>query len=171
MSEAPLAARECLLADAEATHALGMALASAASPGRIALHGPLGAGKTALVRGLLAGLGHRGRVKSPTYTLVEPYELPGLRVTHWDLYRLGSPEELEALGWRDAGHEEELMAIEWPERAGGLLGTVDLDLTLAYAGDGRLARLAAGTERGARWLAAALPENDWRTDPGAFARK
>jgi tRNA threonylcarbamoyladenosine biosynthesis protein TsaE len=160
MSEAPLAVRECLLPDPEATHALGLALASAARPGRIALRGPLGAGKTALVRALLEGLGHRGRVKSPTYTLVEPYELSGLRVTHWDLYRLGSPEELEALGWRDAGSEAELMAIEWPERAGGWLGTVDLDLTLAYAGEGRRATLKAGTARGARWLLAALPEND-----------
>jgi tRNA threonylcarbamoyladenosine biosynthesis protein TsaE len=164
MSEVSLAVRECALADAEATHALGVTLAIGARPGRLALHGPLGAGKTALVRGLLAGLGHLGRVKSPTYTLVEPYELPALRVTHWDLYRLGSPEELEALGWRDAGHEDELMAIEWPERAGPLLGTVDLDLSLAHAGEGRLARLVARTLRGAQWLAEAFPENDRRTD-------
>lgn len=169
MSQVPLAMRECVLPDAEATHALGVALAAAARPGRLALHGPLGAGKTALVRGLLAGLGHHGRVKSPTYTLVEPYELPELRVTHWDLYRLGSPEELEALGWRDAGHEEELMAIEWPERAGALLGQVDLDLSLAYAGEGRAASLRAGTRRGAQWLEEALPENGRRTDGAGLA--
>lgn len=141
------------LADEAATLALGRSLAAVVGPGTIGLEGELGAGKTCLVRGLLRGLGYQGRVKSPTYTLVEPYATAGLAVSHWDLYRLGTPDELEALGIREAGANE-LRVIEWPERAGERLRDLDLRIRIEYAGGGRRARLQARSERGKSWLRA-----------------
>ena len=101
------------------------------------LHGDLGTGKTTLVRGILRGLGHEGSVKSPTYTLIEPYEPGGRAVYHLDLYRLGDPEELEYLGLRDLLGGEGLVLVEWPERAGSALPPADLEVRIAYAGEGR----------------------------------
>lgn len=102
------------------------------------LHGDLGTGKTTLVRGILRGLGHVGAVKSPTYTLIEPYEPKGRPVFHLDLYRLGDPEELEYLGLRDLLGGENLLLVEWPERAAGnALPPADLDIRIAYAAEGR----------------------------------
>ncbi len=101
------------------------------------LHGDLGTGKTTLVRGILRGLGHAGSVKSPTYTLIEPYEPGGRAVYHLDLYRLGDPEELEYLGLRDLLGAEGLILVEWPERAGTALPPADLEVRIAYAGEGR----------------------------------
>ncbi|GAB4288643.1 MAG: hypothetical protein Kow0096_01170 [Thiohalomonadaceae bacterium] len=146
---------ELQLADAVATEALGAALARCAADGGLLLflHGNLGAGKTTLVRGYLQGLGHGGTVKSPTYTLVEPYELAGRSVYHCDLYRLGDAEELEFLGIRDYLAGTAQCLVEWPERGAGVLPVADLELTLEYQAAGRLARIQAGTERGGAILA------------------
>jgi tRNA threonylcarbamoyladenosine biosynthesis protein TsaE len=114
----------------------------------ITLQGELGAGKTTLVRGLLRGLGHQGKVKSPTYTLVEPYELGERRVYHFDLYRLGAAEELDDIGLRDYLDAEALCLVEWPERGTARLPAPDLQLVLNHAGDARTVALAAGSPRG-----------------------
>jgi tRNA threonylcarbamoyladenosine biosynthesis protein TsaE len=117
---------------------LGRRLAAHAPPGTVVfLHGELGAGKTTLVRGFLRALGHQGAVKSPTFTLVEPYQLNGRRVFHFDLHRLADPGELEFLGMRDYLDGEALCLVEWPERAAGLLGEPDLDVHIHYAGRAR----------------------------------
>ncbi|AGA90470.1 ATPase, YjeE family [Thioflavicoccus mobilis 8321] len=121
----------------------------------IFLEGDLGAGKTTLVRGILRGLGHRGAVKSPTYTLIEPYELGGRLVYHLDLYRLGDPQELEYLGLRDLLDEDALVLVEWPERGAGILPGADVTVRILYAGyASRTLELAAGTDRGRTVLAA-----------------
>ena len=128
----------CLLADEEATLAFGACLAAALGAGGIiTLRGNLGSGKTTLSRGLLRALGHKGAVKSPTYTLVEPYEIGVRKIFHYDLYRLNDPAELEYLGLRDFIDNQALTLIEWPEKGEPLLPPVDLDLTLAVAGTGR----------------------------------
>ena len=143
-----------VLDSAAATEALGARLARRLRPGCVLeLHGDLGAGKTTLARGLLHALGHRGAVKSPTYTLVEPYQIGTWRVFHWDLYRLADPEELEFLGLRDQLDGEAALLIEWPERGLGELPAADLVISLGYAGAGRAARLEARSPRGAGMLA------------------
>ncbi len=142
-----------ILPDAEATEALGSVLAARA-PAHcvIYLHGDLGAGKTTLVRGLLRRLGHQGPVPSPTYTLLEPYELEGRTVLHLDLYRLSDPGELDYLGFRDYLARPLLMLVEWPGRGGDALPPADLEVTLDYSGDQRLASLVARTESGREML-------------------
>jgi tRNA threonylcarbamoyladenosine biosynthesis protein TsaE len=142
------------LVDEAATLALGAELAAAAPPAAVvALHGELGAGKTTLVRGLLRGLGYAGAVTSPTYTLMEPYEAGDRRVVHFDLYRLGDPEELEMLGAREELDGGALALVEWPERGEGVLPSPDLVLELVHRGAGRDAHLVAGTHIGHQWLA------------------
>ena len=106
-------------------------------PGVVYLNGPLGAGKTTLVRAVLRALGHDGPVRSPTYTLVETYLLPHCEVHHLDLYRIADPDELEFLGLRDLVSERALWLIEWPERGAGGLPPPDVELTIAFADPGR----------------------------------
>jgi tRNA threonylcarbamoyladenosine biosynthesis protein TsaE len=137
------------LADSEAMEAFGARLADCTSGGEaIYLHGELGAGKTTLVRGFMHGLGHRGAVKSPTYTLVEPYELGARRAYHFDLYRLGEPEELEYMGIRDYLDGEAVLLVEWPQRGEGILPAPDLDITIEYAETGRNLSMDSHSERG-----------------------
>ena len=140
------------LADAEATEQLGAQLARAATPAVVYLHGDLGAGKTTLVRGLIHALGYDGKVRSPTYTLVEPYACKPCTVFHLDLYRLADAEELEWLGLRDMLEEPSLLLIEWPERGEGQLPTADLTIDIEYSGSGRLARMEPSTAAGRQLL-------------------
>jgi tRNA threonylcarbamoyladenosine biosynthesis protein TsaE len=124
-----------ILSDEAATAALGAALGKAARAGDvIALSGPLGVGKTVLARGLLAALGHEGEVPSPTFAIVQPYDLPLLPVWHADLYRIEQPEELDEIGLDCA--EEGLLLVEWPDRAGPHAWPHAFRLTLDFADDG-----------------------------------
>ena len=143
------------LADEAATRALGAALATAAEGGGVLLlHGDLGAGKTTLARGFLRARGHDGSVRSPTYTLLEPYLLADGAVYHLDLYRLADAGELEFLGLRDLDEPGATFLVEWPERGRGALPTADLEVTLDYAGSGRQATFEALSHRGRAWLTA-----------------
>lgn len=160
-------------ADAGATSALGAALA-AALPGDadgllMTLAGELGAGKTTLARAMLRAWGVTGPVKSPTYTLVEPYEVGGRSLFHFDLYRLVGAADLEALGYRELRSSGALSLLEWPERAGAAIGVADLACRIAWQGTGRRLDFAAATPAGQAWLdafAASLPERDRRiADP------
>ena len=137
------------LEDEAATEALGAELARQWPRGLVWLEGELGTGKTTLVRGWLRALGHTGAVKSPTYTIVEPYVLDGRHVYHFDLYRLADPEELELMGVRDYLAPENLCLVEWPERGRGVLPAADLRVRLCGAGVGRDAWLEPGAEVGA----------------------
>ena len=130
------------LKSAQNTEALGARLAAGLSGSCIVyLRGELGAGKTTLVRGFLRALGYQGPVKSPTYTLVEPYILGGQRIFHLDLYRLADPEELEFIGLRDLLDDEAILLVEWPERGAGILPEADLDIRLDYDKDARLCQI------------------------------
>lgn len=145
--------------DPDETRAIGARLAGAllaaglCEPFVVGLTGDLGAGKTTLVGGLLAALGHEGPARSPTYSLIEPYRLAGRDVHHCDLYRLRDPEELEDLGLRDLLTGPSVLLVEWPERAGDRLRDPDLQLRLEYAGGGRQVELAARSVAGQRVLA------------------
>ncbi|WP_026075549.1 tRNA (adenosine(37)-N6)-threonylcarbamoyltransferase complex ATPase subunit type 1 TsaE [Noviherbaspirillum massiliense] len=145
------------LHDEAGTAAMGAALARALVPGLVIyLHGELGAGKTALTRALLHAAGHAGAVKSPTYTLAEPYtvSLAGqpLHVIHFDLYRMASPEEFLDAGFRDHFNEQNVCIVEWPEKAAPVLPSPDVDVFLTVAGAGRDIELQALSEQGTRCL-------------------
>ena len=137
------------LADETATLFFGEQLARAVCGGlTLFLLGDLGAGKTTLARGLLRGLGFPGRVKSPTYTLVEPYALSNLYLHHFDLYRFADPQEWEDAGFREMFNPDSLCLVEWPEKAAGLLPTPDWQIQLEPQETGRQLVLHADTELG-----------------------
>jgi tRNA threonylcarbamoyladenosine biosynthesis protein TsaE len=145
------------LASEEATLALGAALATGAQPGRVLfLSGDLGAGKTTLVRGLLRELGWSGRVKSPTYALVELYAVSRLNLYHFDFYRFKDREEWVSSGFREHFSPESLCIVEWPEMAEGLLSPPDLHVTLEIKKPGRRAGFLAHTAAGREWRQSAL---------------
>jgi tRNA threonylcarbamoyladenosine biosynthesis protein TsaE len=126
------------LADAQATEAFGGRLADLLPPDAVVfLRGDLGAGKTTLVRGILRALGHTGAVKSPTYTLLEPYELPARRVYHFDFYRIGDSQELEFIGIDELMSSDALKLVEWPERVEDRLPKPDVEICLHQEGEGR----------------------------------
>jgi len=140
-------------ADAHAMEALGQAFAAGLRAGHVIfLHGELGAGKTTLVRGLLRGLGFTGLVKSPTYTLVEPYDFARGAVYHFDLYRMRDPEELEFLGIRDYLEGGGACLVEWPERGAGVLPQADVDVFIDRVDHGRTVQLVSNTDNGAALL-------------------
>ncbi len=145
------------LPDAAASEALGAALAPGVAPGRVLhLRGDLGAGKTTVVRGVLRALGHEGTVKSPTYTLVEPYALSRLHLYHFDFFRLK-----DGAAWKDSEFREYFgphaaCLVEWPERVGAALGVPDLELHLEFAPVGRRALLSSHTPAGEAWLSSLL---------------
>ena len=153
-----MTAAEFGLPDAATTTALGAELAQvlvvarATRPLSIYLYGELGAGKTTLAQGLLRALGVSGTVRSPSYTLVEPYETALGRVLHVDLYRLQGARDVEALGLPDELAQAALLLVEWPERAGGVLPAADLSLWLTHRGLGRHCRLEAAAGPGAECI-------------------
>jgi tRNA threonylcarbamoyladenosine biosynthesis protein TsaE len=139
---------------ADETRAIGARLAAAivaadpSAPLVIGLTGDLGAGKPTLDGGFLSAFGHQGPVRSPTYTLIEPYRLGGRDLNHCDLYRLRDPAELDDLGLRDLLNERSVLLVEWPERAGDRLGEPDVALDLGYLDDGRSVDFRAASEAG-----------------------
>jgi tRNA threonylcarbamoyladenosine biosynthesis protein TsaE len=149
-----------LLHDEAGTMALGAALAKALEPGlNIYLHGDLGAGKTTLTRALLHAAGHQGHVKSPTYTLAEPYQLTiagrALQLIHFDLYRMVAPEEFLEAGFREEFNEHNVCVVEWPEKAETVLPPPDIAVYLDLPADGREGRevkLEALSDKGTRCL-------------------
>jgi tRNA threonylcarbamoyladenosine biosynthesis protein TsaE len=153
--------RQIRCADSAATEALGAALgksmrgAALESPDRaliVFLRGPLGSGKTTLVRGWLRALGVHGSIRSPTFSLLEHYPLDTLNLLHIDLYRLDSPRDLAGLGLADFDHAGALWLIEWPEQAEAALPPPDLELQLSIAAQGHDVQLAAQGDLGEAWL-------------------
>ena len=158
-----MVALKTFLPDESATLALGAALGRALEPGLIVyLRGELGAGKTTLVRGALRALGHRGPVKSPTYALVEVYDVSRLHLHHFDFYRFHDPREWIDAGFRESFDGLNVSLVEWPEKAAGMLPPADLEIGLALHGTGRNAELTPSSAAGRRCLeriAASLPSS------------
>jgi tRNA threonylcarbamoyladenosine biosynthesis protein TsaE len=145
-----------------ATLRFGAALAAGAANGLVLhLKGELGSGKTTLARGLIRALGHPGRVKSPTYTLLEPYSLLRLNLYHFDFYRFKNRSEWLSSGFREHFNPHSLCIVEWPERAGDLIAPPDLEIHLSYNGEAREAAPAAHSAPGEAWLESALSR--WRS--------
>lgn len=141
------------LPDEAATQALGGALARALQPGLVIyLNGDLGAGKTALTRALLHAAGHQGAVKSPTYTLSEPYHIvldgQAVNLIHYDLYRMASPEEFLDAGFREDFNGHNICIVEWPEKGAPVLPPPDLNVLLEVSGLGREVELQALSDLG-----------------------
>jgi tRNA threonylcarbamoyladenosine biosynthesis protein TsaE len=165
VSPSPRSQRQFELPDEAATLAFGERFANAVRTMHSGLHvhllGDLGAGKTTLVRASLRALGHEGRVRSPTYTLVEPYRIEAQTgdvngmgtprvydIYHFDLYRFSDPAEWNEAGFREYFDGHALCLVEWPQQAGALIGTPDLAFNLDLAGDGRVLTACAYSERG-----------------------
>jgi tRNA threonylcarbamoyladenosine biosynthesis protein TsaE len=141
---------EIPVADEKEMETLGQHLAPVfVDTGLITLSGDLGAGKTTLIRGILRGLGHQQSVKSPTFTLVEPYAIGDLRIYHFDLYRLNDPEELEFIGAREYFANSDLCLIEWPEKGQGFLPPPDISVIIHKVKQGRNVRIELKSDRGA----------------------
>jgi len=141
------------LVDEDATAAFGAELAALLTPGLvITLSGDLGAGKTALVRAMLRALGHQGKVKSPTYTLVEHYVISSLYLYHFDFYRFNDPNEWHEAGFREYFNANTVCLVEWPEKAGDLLPAPDLAISLSIRESGRDVTVEAGSEKGRQCL-------------------
>lgn len=141
------------LPDEIATLALGAGIARGLRPGTtVYLQGDLGAGKTTLVRGMLRALGHAGRVKSPTYTLAEIYNLPAFELYHFDLYRMNDPREWMDAGFREVANGSTVSLVEWPEKAAGLLPPPDLRMLLQVRDNGREITIVAETALGKECL-------------------
>jgi len=135
------------------TLAFGAALADCLQPGLVVyLSGELGAGKTTLARGILRGLGYSGKVKSPSFPLVELYKVSRLNLYHLDFYRFTSPRELSEAGFREYFNPDSVCLVEWPENAAGMLPAADIGITLKVAGSGRQLEIDAHTEAGRRCL-------------------
>ena len=147
------------LADEAATRALGAKLAAVIGPGfAIHLSGDLGSGKTTLARGLIHALGFAGKVKSPSYTLVEPYIDSRLTLYHFDFFRFRDPEEWADAGFRECFNEHSICVVEWPEKAGDRLPPADVHIALSMSpGGGRDATLDAGIDAGRRCLSSLAP--------------
>ena len=161
-----MVALNTILPDEPATLALGAALASSLEPGlTIYLQGELGAGKTTLVRGVLRALGYEGAVKSPTYTLVELYEVSRLHLHHFDFYRFQDPREWIDAGFRESFNGRNVSLIEWPEKAAGQLPPADLEIALELHATGRSAALTSRSPAGQKCLARL--EERWRTFSGS----
>ncbi|MBS4087311.1 tRNA (adenosine(37)-N6)-threonylcarbamoyltransferase complex ATPase subunit type 1 TsaE [Pseudomonas rustica] len=149
------------LADEQAMSDFGARIARVTlGHGLIFLEGNLGMGKTTLSRGIIRGLGHVGSVKSPTFTLVEPYEIGDVRAFHFDLYRLVDPEELEFLGIRDYFEDDALCLIEWPDKGAGFLPKPDLTITISPQDSGRSLKILSQGSRGEAWCAALALESN-----------
>jgi tRNA threonylcarbamoyladenosine biosynthesis protein TsaE len=145
------------LPDEAATATLGGRIAALVAPGLIIyLQGELGAGKTSLARALIQTLGHDGKVKSPTYGLVEPYVVSKLDLYHFDFYRFTDPEEWNTAGCRDLFNDHSVCLVEWPEKAFPLVPTADLTIRLEHAPSGRRAHLNATSPRGQTILASLI---------------
>lgn len=152
--------KNLLLPDESATHAFAQSLAAQPAIGRafITLRGDLGAGKTTLVRHLLRALGVRGRIKSPSYAVVETYELPAFQAWHLDFFRFTTPQEWIDAGLRDIFAGPGLKLVEWPEKAGPSLPPADLAIALQVLPDGsRALTLHAHTDIGAALLQTCQP--------------
>jgi len=170
LNEQPTLIFEAFLSDPQATQSMGIALGNLLHKTQqgmvIFLAGQLGAGKTTFTGGVLKGLGHSGAVKSPTYTLVEPYEHLAISAYHFDLYRLGDPEELEYMGIRDYFDQRALCLVEWPNRGAGFLPEPDIVVQLvseAALGDnqriGRKISMQVNSEKGRHLIACIKQDN------------
>jgi len=146
------------LDDVSASEHFGITLARTLDktvPVRVYFEGSIGSGKTTIIRALLRELGVKGPIKSPTFSLLEPYICKEFLIHHFDLYRLSSPEELEYLGWRDSFAQAGLCCVEWASRAGNYLPLPDMQITLSsIEPDGRLLAASAYTSAGEKWLKA-----------------
>ena len=141
------------LTDETATSAFAARISGLLKPGLVIfLHGELGAGKTTLVRALLNALGYQGRVKSPTYTLLEQYEAGGFSLRHFDLYRFRDASEWEFAGFNDEFDGKNICLVEWPEQAAGLLPCADVEIYFEILPDGRNISLQAHTETGRKCI-------------------
>jgi tRNA threonylcarbamoyladenosine biosynthesis protein TsaE len=147
----------CHLESESVTLTFGAEIATILRPGLIiSLRGDLGAGKTTLARGILRGLGHEGKVKSPTYNLVEIYKISRLYFYHFDFYRFTDPIEWEEAGFREYFNENSICLVEWPEKAEKLLPIADIQISFTITGTGRKIEIQAGTEVGRQCL------KDWQ---------